>query len=50
MSKEFKQFYELWTVVDSWKKNHHSWLHDPFEEINAAEVEDIVDGASKTMA
>jgi hypothetical protein len=25
MQKDFRQYYDLWTVVDMWKKNHHSW-------------------------
>jgi dynein heavy chain len=32
-----------------WKKNHHSWVNDPFDEIDASNVEEIVDHAFKTM-
>jgi len=50
MSKEFKPFHDLWTVVETWKSSHHSWLHDPIEEIDSAKVEDVVEGSNKTMA
>lgn len=35
MQKDFKFFYELWTVVEQWRKSYHSWLNDPFDEVDA---------------
>lgn len=49
MSKDFKSYYDLWTVVETWKKTHHSWLHDAFDEIDASNVENLVDDSSKTI-
>jgi dynein heavy chain len=50
MQKDFKSFFDLWTVVETWKKSYDSWVNDPFDEINAADVEEIVDNANKTMS
>jgi dynein heavy chain len=50
MQKEFKPYYDLWTVVETWKKSHASWLNDPFDEIDASQVEECVDNSSKVMA
>jgi len=50
MTKDFKPYYDLWTVVEQWRTCHHSWLHDAFEEVDATTVEDTVDNANKTMA
>lgn len=50
MQKDFKAFYDLWTVVEEWKKSYNSWLYDPFDEIDAAKVEQLVEDSSKTMS
>ena len=50
MQKEFKPFYDLWTTVEAWKTKHGGWLHGPFDEIDAANVEETVDNSKKTMA
>ena len=50
MTKDFKPYYDLWTVVEQWRTCHHSWLHDAFEEVDATTVEETVDNANKTMA
>ena len=39
MQKDFKAYYDLWTVVEECKKSHHSWLHDPFDELDGGKVE-----------
>jgi dynein heavy chain len=49
MQKDFRQYYDLWTVVDMWKKNHHSWINDPWDEVDATNVEEVVDTSFKTM-
>jgi len=48
--KKFQPFYNLWTTVENWKTSYKSWLHDPFEELDAAKLEEIVDAANKTIA
>jgi len=50
MQKDFKPYFDLWTIVEVWKKSHNSWCNDPFDEIDATTVEDIVDNSSKTMS
>jgi dynein heavy chain len=50
MQKDFKSYYDLWTVVENWKKTHHSWLHDPFDEIDASNVENLVDDSAKIIS
>lgn len=50
MQKDFKSFYDLWTVVEEWKKSYNSWLYDPFDEIDSAKVEQLVEESSKTMS
>lgn len=50
MSKDFKAYYDLWTVVEEWKKSHHDWVYGPFDEIDPARVEQLVDDSAKTMS
>lgn len=50
MKKEFQPFFALWTTVEDWRKNHHAWVYEPFDEINPQSVEDISDNANKVMA
>lgn len=50
MQKDFKSFYDLWTVVEEWKKSYNSWLYEPFDEIDATKVEQLVEESSKTMS
>jgi len=50
MVKDFQQYYNLWTTVDKWRKSHHSWLNDDFEQLNPQEVEETVETSNKTLA
>jgi dynein heavy chain len=50
MIKEFKPYYDLWTTVETWRNSYTSWLNDPFEDLDAKQVEDTVDAANKTMS
>ena len=47
--KDFEPFYNLWTTTDQWKKSHHSWLNDGFDQMDAVALEEIVENAEKTM-
>lgn len=47
--KEFEPYFNLWTTTDLWKKSHHSWLNDSFDQLNAVDLEDIVETSEKTM-
>lgn len=48
--KKFQPFYNLWTTLDNWRNSYKSWLHDPFEDLNAQKLEETVDNSNKTMA
>lgn len=50
MMKDYQPYYNLWTTVDNWRKNHKSWLYDDFSELNAGKMEETVDNSVKTMA
>jgi dynein heavy chain len=50
MKKEFHPFYQLWTTVEEWRKSHHSWIYESFDEINPQSVEDISDNSNKVMS
>ena len=50
MGKDFKAYFDLWTIVEQWKKNHSGWCVDPFDEVDASQIEDIVDNANKVMS
>jgi dynein heavy chain len=50
MQKDFKAYFDLWSVVELWKKTHHSWVYDPFDEIDASRVETLVDDSAKTIS
>jgi ligand-binding sensor domain-containing protein len=50
MQKDFKCYYDLWTVLETWKTSHKSWLNDSFDEIDAGSVEEIVDNSNKLMS
>jgi len=50
MSKDFIQYYNLWTTVEAWNKRYHSWLNDPFDELDSVQVEETVENAKKTMS
>ena len=50
MTKEYQPYFNLWTTVDGWKKNHKSWLFDEFSMLDAGKMEETVDTSNKTMA
>lgn len=50
MQKDFKAYYDLWTVVEEWKKSYHAWLYEPFDEIDPNKVESLVDDSAKTIS
>ena len=48
LSKEYEPYFSLWTTVDDWFTNHRSWLNDPWEELDAPDMEDKVTSYIKT--
>ena len=49
MVNNFSPFYDLWTTTDEWKASMHSWVHDDFEKIDAALLEEQVENSQKTL-
>jgi hypothetical protein len=35
MNKDFKSYYDLWTTVDKYRKNHDGWVNGSFFELDA---------------
>jgi len=50
MNKDFIQYYNMWTTVESWNKKYDSWINGPFEELDAMDVEETAETAKKTMS
>lgn len=42
LSKEYEPYYNLWTTADDWFTNHRSWLNDPWDELDAPDMEEKV--------
>lgn len=42
--EQFSPFFYLWNTGDLWKSSYQSWMHDPFDTLNANEVDDNVTG------
>ena len=47
--KEFEPYYSLWTTTELWRNSHHSWLHDDFEKLDSAFLENCVGDSEKAM-
>ena len=50
MMKDFLPYSNLWNTIATWYKSHNSWLHDPWDELDAGNLEEVVEKSSKTMA
>ena len=48
LNKEYEPYYNLWTTVDDWFSNHKSWLNDPWEDLNAPDMQEKVLNYIKT--
>lgn len=48
LKKEYEPYYNLWTTTDDWFTNHRSWLNDPWEDLNAPDMEEKVSSYIKT--
>ena len=49
LNKEYEPFFNLWTTSDDWFKNHNSWMNDPWEQLNAPDMEENVTNSIKTI-
>jgi dynein heavy chain len=50
MVKDFQPYFNLWTTIDEWNKKHDSWLNGKFDELDAAQLEEMVENSNKTLA
>jgi len=47
--KDFEPYSNLWTTARNWEHSHKSWLEDPWEQLNAQELEDTVQNSFKVI-
>lgn len=50
MAKDFAPYSNLWLTTRNWFKCHKSWLHDPWEELNAVDLDNTFDQSNKTIS
>ena len=50
MAKDFLPYSNLWLTTRNWFKCHHGWMNDPWEELNAVELDNTFDQANKTIS
>ena len=48
LTKEYEPFYNLWTTTDDWFQFHKQWLNDPWENLDAPDMEEKVTSFIKT--
>lgn len=49
MTKKFQPFSNLWLIADDWYKNMESWLHNPWEDLDAPGAEKFVEESLRTL-
>ncbi|CUG87367.1 Hypothetical protein, putative, partial [Bodo saltans] len=49
LAKDFEPYATLWVTADEWIQWHHGWTNDPFDAIDAEEMEKNVTNALKNM-
>eukprot|EP00670_Eutreptiella_braarudii_P009176 CAMPEP_0174308690 /NCGR_PEP_ID=MMETSP0810-20121108/1920_1 /TAXON_ID=73025 ORGANISM="Eutreptiella gymnastica-like, Strain CCMP1594" /NCGR_SAMPLE_ID=MMETSP0810 /ASSEMBLY_ACC=CAM_ASM_000659 /LENGTH=1420 /DNA_ID=CAMNT_0015416091 /DNA_START=64 /DNA_END=4323 /DNA_ORIENTATION=- len=47
--KDFEPYYSLWTTANDWLNWYHSWMNDPFTNLDPEQMEKDVNQAWKTM-
>lgn len=50
MNKEFQPYSNLWLTTRTWFKSHKSWLNDPWEKLNAGDLDTIFENCNKVMS
>jgi dynein heavy chain len=50
MLKDFTPYSSLWLTTRNWFKLHQSWLNDPWEDLDAVNLENVVDNSNKTVS
>jgi dynein heavy chain len=47
--KDFEPYSNLWTTVRNWHHCYRSWMEDPWEQLDAINLEDTVQNSFKTI-
>ncbi len=47
--KQFQPFSNLWLIADDWRRNLDSWLHHPWEELDAPGAEKFVEDSLRVL-
>ena len=50
MAKDFQPYSNLWLTTRTWFKSHASWLNDPWEKLNAADLDATFENCNKIMS
>ncbi len=50
MVKNFLPYSNLWLTTRTWHKSHHSWLNDPWEKLNAGDLDTVFENCNKVMS
>jgi dynein heavy chain len=49
MAKQFKPYSDLWLTIRKWHNSHDSWMNDPWEQLDAEDLQDTYDNSKKTI-
>ena len=47
--KDFEPYSNLWTTIRNWHHSYKSWMEDPWEQLDAINLEDTVQNSFKTV-
>ena len=50
MAKDFQPYSNLWLTTRNWFKSHAGWLNDPWEELNALELDNTFEQSNKVIS
>lgn len=42
--EQFTPFFYLWDTSDSWKSSYETWMNDPFDSLDANQIDENVTG------
>ena len=46
---QFAPFFYLWDTTESWKSSYNTWMNDPFDSLDALQIDDKVNGWFKGL-
>lgn len=49
LQKDFQPYSNLWKTARTWFNSHKSWMEDPWDELDAPELENIYETCQKTI-